>query len=201
MSGLLLRWPRPHPAGRGRMAGAGKRPYLKNHTPDTLAGRRCHRTQPQAENPRSLRDSGLRNRHDELAAPVPNVSRLLHDLVLQVPRQDQQVVGPRCAYLFGREDRDVRTRKELALLVGAPVYGVSQKIGPNAAVVQQRVAFARSAVPDDGAALPLRLDQELEQATLGLLYARLKCGVVVQAPEPGSLLFRPELAHPLPDWL
>ena len=48
--------------------------------------------------------------------------------VLQVPRQDQHVVGPRLANALGRKDRDVGARQELPVLVGVAVDGVVEEV-------------------------------------------------------------------------
>src|SRR3954466_5220931 len=44
---------------------------------------------------RSRQDGDLGDRHHEAAAPVADISDLSSNLVLQVPRQDEDVVGPR----------------------------------------------------------------------------------------------------------
>src|SRR2546426_11551466 len=87
-------------------------------------------------------DSGLGNRDDELTAPLADARHLSHDLVLEIPRQDKHVVGPRLAYLLRRTDRDMAPGKELALLVRVAVHRVWQEIRPDAAVIQQRVGLA-----------------------------------------------------------
>src|SRR5437773_275941 len=96
--------------------------------------------------PRSDRLQG-RDRDDQPAAPLAHVAELCADLLPQVPRQDEDVVGPGLREPLGRVDRDVRARKELTLLDRAPVNGVLEQVRPDAAVVQQRVALARGAVP------------------------------------------------------
>src|SRR2546430_12612612 len=70
--------------------------------------------------------------------------------------------------------RDVGSREQLALLVGTLIHGVRQEIRPDTAVVEQRVAFARRSVADDGATLPSRLYKELEEPALRVLHALLK---------------------------
>ena len=44
----------------------------------------------------------LRDRDDELRAPVAGVGHLLEDLVLEVPRQDEDVVGLGLVDALGR---------------------------------------------------------------------------------------------------
>jgi hypothetical protein len=49
------------------------------------------------------------------------------------------------------------------VLVGVAVHRVGEQVGPDAAVVQQRVALARRAVRRDALAGALGADEELEQ--------------------------------------
>ncbi len=58
----------------------------------------------------------------------------------------------------------------LPCLYGFAIHGEIEEVGANAAVVEQRVAFARSTVADDSLALALGVDQEFEQLALGLLH-------------------------------
>src|SRR5262249_31393601 len=44
-----------------------------------------------------------------------------------------------------------------------------EEVGANAAIVEERVAFPRGAVTDDRFASSLRLDQERQEAALGVL--------------------------------
>ena len=92
--------------------------------------------------------------------------RAARDLVAQVPRQDQDVVGPVGGDALRRVDRDVRARQEHALLVRAAVDGVLEQVLADAAVVEQRVALARGAVADDPLALGARRQEEVEQVAL-----------------------------------
>src|SRR5262245_30643608 len=109
--------------------------------------------------PRLLVHHELGNRHLELAAPLAHMGHLLHDFVLDVPRKDQQVVRPGLGDLLGRVDRNVGAWREPSVLVRVAVNGVVEKVRSDAAVVQQRVAFAWRAVADDVAALLLRGDE------------------------------------------
>src|SRR6185369_16673808 len=113
-------------------------------------------------------DRCFRDRHDEARAPVTRVAELRDDLVLEVPRQDEDVVRLYLVDARWMEDWNVGSGQELALLVGVTVYRELDEITSDAAIVQQRVAFARSAIADDALARSLGLDQELEQLALGL---------------------------------
>src|SRR5262245_26408964 len=83
-----------------------------------------------------------RNREDQLTSPRTHVFKLLADLLPEVPREDEDVVGLCLREALRREDRDVGPRQELALLHRAAVHGVGDQVGPDAAVIQQRVALA-----------------------------------------------------------
>ena len=93
-------------------------------------------------------DLELGDREDELAAPLPDVAELVADFVPEIPRQDQNVVGLGLGQALRRVDRDMRARQELALLDRAAVDRVREQVGPDTAVVEQRVALARGAVAD-----------------------------------------------------
>src|SRR6478735_8802949 len=83
------------------------------------------------------------NGENQPAAPLAHVGQLGDELVAQVPGQDQHVVGFVLGDLLGRQDRDAGARGEPAVLVGVAVDGVSKQVGPDPAVVEQRVALAR----------------------------------------------------------
>ena len=55
-----------------------------------------------------LEHGHFRNRHHELTAPATNMGHLRDDLVLHVPRQDEDVVRLRFRDALGCENRDVR---------------------------------------------------------------------------------------------
>src|SRR5271156_4080867 len=69
----------------------------------------------------SLDDVELGDREDELPAPGTDVVELLADLIPQVPRQDEDVIGPGFGQAFRRVDRNVRAGQELPLLDRAAV--------------------------------------------------------------------------------
>src|SRR5882724_1252559 len=125
----------------------------------------------------SLDDLRLGDRDDELGPPRPGVRELLHDLVLEVPRQDEDVVRLLGVDLVGREARDVRTGQEPAVLVGIAIDGEVDEVGADTAVVEQGVALAGSAVAGDPLAAALGGYQELEDAALGLAHPLLERGV------------------------
>src|ERR1019366_8706051 len=113
-----------------------------------------------------LEDMRLGNGDDDLTAPIAHVAHLRADFVLQVPRQDEYIVRPRLPYPVGRENRDVRSWGVLALLVRVSIHRVVEQGGADAAIVQQRIAFSRSAITDDALAAVLELDQQRQHLAL-----------------------------------
>ena len=109
------------------------------------------------------------DRHDPLAAPFANVGRLADDLVDQVPRPDEQIVGTGFADAVGRQDGNVRARQKLPLFVGVAIDNVVEKVCANPAVVEQRVGLAGSAIADDRLGAALRVDEEPEKLALRVL--------------------------------
>ena len=69
--------------------------------------------------------------------------------MLEIPGQNEDVIW------FGRVDslrfidRNMRPGQETTLFVRAPINRILHEIRRNAAIVQQRVAFGRSTIPDD----------------------------------------------------
>src|SRR5690349_11032499 len=78
----------------------------------------------------------LGNRNDEFPAPVADVGKLIDDLVLQIPGQDQDVVRSRLLNSLGREDRDMGSRQKFVVLVWVAINGVVDKVRTNPAVIQ-----------------------------------------------------------------
>src|SRR5271155_4377155 len=136
-----------------------------------------------------------RNRHDELPAPLANVSILLNDFILQVPRQDEKIIGLRFLDALRPKDRNVRAGQKPAVLVRIAVHRVVNKIGADTAIIQQGVSFSRSAVTGDGFPLALGLDQKREQRALRRSHLLGKIFVTFHVPESSRLLARPKLVH------
>src|SRR6476661_6167662 len=97
----------------------------------------------------------------------------------------------------GIKDRNVGARQELSLLVGIPVHRVVDEVRTDSAVVEQCVGLAGRTVACDGFSLTLRVDQEVKNLALGLLYAFLEASVVVQPVHAGSVLCLQHLGHSL----
>ena len=85
--------------------------------------------------------------------------------------------------------------KELPLLVRVAVDGEVEQVGADAAVVEKRVALAGGAVAGHPLALPPAVDQELEQAPLGLLDPRRELAVALQRVEAQRTLAFAQRLH------
>src|SRR5450755_3183186 len=138
----------------------------------------------------------LGNGNNELPSPLANVAHLLHDLSLQVPGQDQQIIRPGLTNPFRRINGNMRARSELTVLVRIAVHRVVDKIRSHSAVVQQRIAFAGSAVSNNGFALPLGLDQALQKLALGVLDLFRERAIAVEIRQPRRFLSRLQFQHP-----
>src|SRR6266566_8544124 len=115
-------------------------------------------------------DARDRNRHDELSTPLADMRHLSHDLVFEIPRQDQDVVVPGLVDPIGSKNRNVRPGCELSVFVRIAVDGVLEKIGANAAIVQERIALARCAIPGHRSPGTLRVDEKREQPSFRVLH-------------------------------
>src|SRR3954453_13114890 len=81
-------------------------------------------------------DGGRRDREDEPAA-TRRVRRLLaHDLVLEVPGQDQEVVRPGLLDNRGGLDRQANAGDPAALLEGVAIDHVVQEVRTDAGIVE-----------------------------------------------------------------
>src|SRR3569623_1081235 len=150
---------------------------------------------PRSSVPWSFAHFQRGNRNDELGAPLPDVCQLFHDLVLQIPRQNQHVIRPRFGDLLRSKDRNVRARQELAVLVGITIDDVIDEVGANPAVIQERIAFAGSSVTGNAAAGAFGLDQELEQAAFRLFDLRGELSIAIEARQAGIALVLKQLLH------
>src|SRR5215211_7430429 len=99
--------------------------------------------------PRSGMDDHLRNRHDEPRTPLPGEGELLDDLVLEVPRKDEDEVWSVLRNLARMRYRYVRAGQKTVLLVRVSVDGVVHEIGSNPTVVQKGVSLPGSSIAGD----------------------------------------------------
>src|ERR1700735_2627070 len=108
------------------------------------------------------------DREDQPSPPRPDVAELATYFLPQVPGQDEHVVGPGLRETLRCVDRNMGTGQGFALFHRGAVHRVGEQIRPDAAVVEERVALARSAVAGHGPALARRGEQEPEQVALDL---------------------------------
>src|SRR5712691_696860 len=143
----------------------------------------------------AIEDPRIWDWHDQLCSPLPRVGELGGDLSLQVPRQDQDVVRPRFVDPLGRIDRNVGSGKKFALLVGISVYCVLHEIGPDPAVVEQRVAFPRRTVCCNLLTFPSRTDEQFEQSPSDLGNTIAEPAITLQAVVPTGMLARQKVGN------
>src|SRR5262245_42816237 len=135
------------------------------------------------------------DRYDELPAPFAHVRELPHDFFLQVPGQNENIVRLCLLDTLRREDGNVRTRRIAALLVRTAIDCVIEKIGTNAAVVEQRVPLPWRTVTRDRLAGTPCLDQKCEYRALGFFHLLSKPRIGLQAIYTASDLAILELGH------
>src|ERR1700722_17213905 len=98
------------------------------------------------------------NRHNKLRTPLARISQLRHNLILKVPRQNQNIIPPAPADLLPWVDRNVWSRQETPMLVRIPIHGELQEVLANTAIIQQRISFPWRAI--SGNALPLATNSD-----------------------------------------
>src|SRR5712664_3618815 len=140
---------------------------------------------------------GFGDRDDELGAPGAHMGELFQDLVLEVPGQDEDVVGLLLVDLRWRMDRNVGSGEKLPLLVRGLVDRELDQIAADPAIVEEGVALPRRAVTRDTLSLFSSADQCLEEAALGPVHLLLKESVPLD-PAVTELLFpSAERDHPV----
>ena len=123
---------------------------------------------PSRGRPSSLVDAQLRRAHHEPAAPLAHERELLHDLVPQVPGQDEDQVGLGLADGVRRAGSGMCDAGQVvALLVRVEVARVLDEVRADAAVVEQRVALGGRAVAGDPAARRVAARSESRAPALG----------------------------------
>src|ERR1700733_1686737 len=127
-----------------------------------------------------IKHLGFWDGHNETASPISNEGVLLDDFVLQVPRENKQVVGTSFSNAIRRKNRDVGPRKKLAVLVWIAIHRVIDKVRANSAVIQQCVSLARRSVSCDGLAFTPSANQEIQEHSLRLFYTLGEAAVALQ---------------------
>src|SRR5262245_64588369 len=97
------------------------------------------------------------------------MAHLLHDLVLEVPRKDQDVVGLGVVDRLDRVDGDVHDGRVAAMLVRVAIDGEVQEVGADGSIVEQSVAFAGGAISADALPFLLGFDEHGKKLALGAL--------------------------------
>src|SRR5437899_1364118 len=95
------------------------------------------------------------------------MSHLLDNLTLQVPRQNEDVVGPGLVDRLHRQDRDMHSRRELAMLMGIAIDGEIEKVRSDPAIVKKRIALAWRTISADPFTLLLDTDEQRQEIPLG----------------------------------
>ena len=113
-----------------------------------------------------LDDCYFWNWHYEPAAPLANVSHLLGNLFLNIPRKNQYIIWLGLHDTFRRKNWNTCTREKTALLLRAAVYGVIKEVLTNSAVIQQRVTFGWRSISNDFFILILRFNQKTQERAL-----------------------------------
>src|SRR6202012_763464 len=114
----------------------------------------------------SLLDGRCRDWYDETPTPLSDILQLLHDFVLQIPRQNHNIVRLGLPNPVGMINRDVSARQESTLFVRAAIDRIFDQVFADSAIVQQRGAFSRRSVPGHGLAFPRGSNQEVQQREL-----------------------------------
>src|SRR5712664_3397766 len=95
----------------------------------------------------------------------------------------------------------MRTGQISALLVRASINSEVEKVGPNTAVVQQRIALCGSPVTDDALSFVLGVHQKFQQSPLRTLHLLIESSVDLDLVEAGAPLFVLELLNSCLHWL
>src|SRR5438477_11234125 len=85
-----------------------------------------HRTN-ESRTARSRLNLHFRDRQNELAPPIPNECILLHDFLLEIRWQKQQIIRSCALDLIRRLNSDVRSGQELVVLMGIAIVGIVAK--------------------------------------------------------------------------
>src|SRR5262249_15906792 len=136
------------------------------------------------------------NRYDKFAAPGADIGQLIGDLVFEVPRQYQYVVGFGFADLLRREDGNVGAWQILAVLVGIAINRVVEEVGADAAICSESVPLPARAIADVGLPRALSLDQNPEQFALRCADLVRELGICLEPMQPGILLATYQLSNP-----
>jgi len=142
----------------------------------------------RCRNNAKLEYGGLGDGHHKFPAPCPDITELVGNFILQIPRQYQNIIWFRPGDLVWMADGNMRSRQEFALLIRVSVHSVVNKVRPNAAIVQQSVSLPGCAIAHDRLAVPAGGDEKFEELAFGFFHLFAEEGVGVQLFETKLLL-------------
>src|SRR6266852_1456399 len=125
-------------------------------------------------------DGHFRNRNHKLAAPIADVGVLLNNFVLEIPRENQQVIRLCASDLIGRIYRDTSSWQKHPLLIRAAIDRVVKEIGADRTIVQKSIALGRRTVRGDPFSIALGLNVKFEQLAFCFFNLFSKTGVGLQ---------------------
>src|SRR6266404_2961844 len=102
------------------------------------------------------------------------MAHLLQDLLPEIPRQDQNIVGSNGIDRLNRSNWNMYARRESPVLVRIAINGEVEEVDAHAAIVEECVAFARRAVAANSLASFFDVDETRQQPTFGPLNPRGK---------------------------
>src|SRR5437773_5836802 len=123
----------------------------------------CLLLEPGDPSSRSGYDSGSGNGNDEAPAFLPVLVQIPHDLLREIPRQEERVVRLRPQQLRVGPHRDVRARREAADLELRLLRHEVEDLRADPAVIEQGHALRWRAHPRDGLAIGPEAMQPPEQ--------------------------------------
>src|SRR6516162_1632503 len=133
-----------------------------------------------------LNDRNFWDWYYEPGTPATDIGELAHDLVFEVPRQDQHVIGLGFINPLWRKNRNMGAWQISAMFVWVAINGIVQKIGADTAIVEQRIALTWRPVAGKGFVAALRLDQEAQQFALSRANLFGKSGISLKPVQAGQ---------------
>ena len=113
-----------------------------------------------------LNDRNFWDWYYEPGTPAADAGELTHDLVFEVPRQDQHVIGLGFKNPLWRKNRNMGAWQVPAMFVWVAINGIVQKIDADTAIVEQSIALTWRSIAGKRFVAALRLDQEAQQFAL-----------------------------------
>src|SRR5262249_48885967 len=127
---------------------------------------------------------------NQLPTPLRDVSELLGQLRLEIPRERNNHVRPVLGDQPWIVNRDPCAWRESTMFVRIAVDCVLEQVATNPAVVEQGVTLARRTVADDALAVGTTLQQKPQQIVANSLCSWTQLQVAVHMIQSGSFLDR-----------